>query len=462
MIKAFLRAKYKEDGRLLWNGIIIAIIILAFLARGEAAAGLAVLIAGIYFGAWFVSSFHVRCNIDMLLSGCGCYQKQKPTLYIAGTLRHNLPLGLAVFTYISLACGKVNCLCLFYTLTVYLFANGVGMLAGVYIKKTAGGLLICSVASAVNFVKILTLEQTLRFFSPVVQIGNLKVFQWWNLLSLIVMAAVMYGWVLAFSWKWKRYLTAGIGLLCMAVIIFADITVTGANNKVPMDYEAYARKTLEYVNQWNVKCGFTQYENIVIYKSVYYPWMPSDYKAPIYIRDQTIYMNCFTESLCNLEDREIITRAVNSLLKPKPGAQNVMASFYQQWLLREEQNVYRYLESAQIEQAGRVYNPFYKLAAEVLIYEPERYGEMYLLAGECDTREEVIERWEKNNDSFVQEGCSSKSLFYSGTVCCEFDVYCDTFSAGSYFLQNAYGRTGSLCTEHCFNASVFAVYEIWR
>ena len=398
MIKAFLRAKYKEDGRLLWNGIVIAVIILAFLVRSETSAGLAVLIAGIYFGAWFVSSFNARCNIEMVLSGCGCYQKQKPVLYIVGTLSHNLLLGLAVFAYISLAGGEINFLCLFYTLAVYLFANAVGILAGVYIKKTAGGLLICSVAATVNFIKILSLEQDLRFFSPVVQIGNLKVFQWWNLLCLTVIAVVIYGWVLASSWKWKKYLTAGIGFLCMAVVIFADIAVTGANNKVPADYEAYVRKNLEYVNEWNAKCGFTEYEDIVIYKSVYYPWMSSDKKVPIYVRDQTIYMNCFTESLCSLEDREIIIRAVNSLLKPRSGAQNVMTSFYQQWLLGEEQNVYRYLEGAQIEQAGRIYNPFYMLAAEVLIYEPERYGELYLMAGECDTREEVIEMWEENND----------------------------------------------------------------
>ena len=110
----------------------------------------------------------------------------------------------------------------------------------------------------------------------------------------------------------------------MAVVIFADIAVTGANNKVPADYEAYVRENLEYVNEWNAKCGFTEYEDIVIYKSVYYPWMSSDKKVPIYVRDQTIYMNCFTESLCSLEDREIIIRAVNSLLKPRSGAQNVM------------------------------------------------------------------------------------------------------------------------------------------
>lgn len=390
MIKTFLKVKYTEDGKILWNGIVAVIIILAFMIRSETSMGLALLIAGIYFGAWLVSSFHTRYGIEIILSGCGYYHKEKAGLHIFGTLICNLPLGLAVLMYINLVNGKVSFLCFFYAFVVYLFANAVGLIVGMIVKNLISGLLICVLASLINFVKVLVLEQEVRFVSPVIQIGNLKVFQWWNQLVLLVIAIIIYTWIL-----FRKRGIVWTGFLCMAVIAFADVTVAKKVSKVPSDYEIYAHEALEYVNEWNNRCGFADYDNIVVYKSVYYPWMSNENKVPIYVRDDTLYMNCFTESLCNLDEREIVVRAVNSLLKPAPGAQNAMVSLYQQWLLGEEQDVYRYLESKQIEQAGRVYNPFYELAAEVLIYQPEKYGELYLLVGACETREEAVEVWRK-------------------------------------------------------------------
>lgn len=390
MIKTFLKVKYLEDGKMLWNGIVAVIIILAFLIRSEKSMGLALLLAGIYFGAWFVSSFNTRYGVEIILSGCGYYHKEKARLCIRGTLSYNLPLGLAVLVYLNLANGKVSFLCFFYAFVLYLFANAIGLIAGILVKSLPGGLLICVLASLVNFLKLLVLEQELRFVSPVIQIGNLNIFQWWNLLVLLSIAIVIYTWII---FRKRRVIWAGI--LCVAAIAFTDVAVAGTNDRVPSDYEIYAREALEYVNQWNARCGFASYENIVVYKSVYYPWMSNEDKVPIYARDNTIYMNCFTESLCNMDKREIIVRAVNSLLKPDWGAQNAMASFYQQWLLDEEENVYKYLESEQIAQTGMVYNQFYGLAAEVLIYQPEKYGKLYSLVGEYDTREEVVEMWRK-------------------------------------------------------------------
>lgn len=393
MIKTFLKAKYAEDGKILWNVIAAVIIFLAFVVKNEASTGLALLIAGIYFGAWFVSSFNTRYGIEVILSGCGYYQKEKARLHILGTLCFNLPFGLAVLVYINLVNGKVSLLCFFYALVIYLFANAVGLIVGMLSKSTISGMLVCVLASLINFVKLLALEQNLRFLSPVNQIGNLNVFQWWNQLILLVTAVIIFTWT-AFR---KRIIIWG-GLLCMAGIVTADIAVAKTVDTLPADYELYAREALEYVNEWNDKCGFDSYENIVVYKSVYYPWMSNDNKVPIYVRDNTIYMNCFTESMCNLDESEIINRAVSSLLKPDPGAQMAMASLYRQWLLGEEQSVRMYLESEQTAQAGRVYNPFYALAAEVLIYEPERYGELYLLTGIYETREEVMEVWGKAYD----------------------------------------------------------------
>lgn len=393
MIKTFLKAKYTEDGKILWSGIAAVIIILAFGVRSETPMGLALLIAGIYFGAWFVSSFNTRYGIEVILSGCGHYQKEKARLHILGTLCFNLPFGLAVLVYINLANGKVSLLCIFYASVIYLFANAVGMIVGMLSKSMISGMLVCVLASLINFVKLLALEQNLRFLSPVNQIGNLNVFQWWNQLILLVTAVIIFIWT-AFR---KRIIIWG-GLLCIAGIVTADIAAAKTVDTVPVDYELYARKALEYVNEWNGKCGFDSYENIVVYKSVYYPWMSSENKVPIYVRGNTIYMNCFTESMCNLDESEIINRAVSSLLKPDPGAQNAMASLYRQWLSGEEQDVYMYLESEQTAQAGRVYNPFYGLAAEVLIYEHERYGELYRMTGTYETREEVMEVWGKAYD----------------------------------------------------------------
>ena len=393
MIKTFLNAKYAEDGKILWSGIMAAVIILSFAVRSEASMGLALLIAGIYFGAWFVSSFNTRYGIEVILSGCGHYQKEKARLHILGTLCYNLPFGLAVLVYINLANGNVSLPCFFYAFVIYLFANALGLIVGMLAKSMISGMLICVLASLVNFVKLLALEQNLRFVSPVNQIGNLKVFQWWNQLILLVIAVIIYAWTV-----FRKRVIIFAGFLCMAAIVMADITVAKKVTSVPSDYEVYAREALEYVNEWNGRCGFDRYKNIVVYKSVYYPWMSSENKVPVYVRDNTIYMNCFTESMCNLDESEIITRAVYSLLDPDMGAQNAMASLYRQWLLGEEQSVCMYLESEQTDQADRVYNPFYALAAEVLIYEPERYGELYRMAGTYETREEVMEVWGKTYD----------------------------------------------------------------
>lgn len=393
MIKKFLKAKYAEDGMILWSGIVAVVVILAFVVRSEASMGLALLIAGLYFGAWFVSSFNTRYGIEVILSGCGHYQKEKARLHILGTLYYNLPFGLAVLVYINLANGKVSLLCFFYAFVIYLFATALGLIVGMLAKSMISGMLICVLISLINFVKLLALEQNLRFVSPVNQIGNLKVFQWWNQLVLLVIAVTIYTWT-----AFRKRVIIWAGLLCIAAIVATDITVARKVDTVPADYEIYAREALEYVNEWNGRCGFGRYENIVVYKSVYYPWMSNENKVPIYVRDNTIYMNCFTESMCDLNESEIITRAVYSLLDPDMGAQNAMASLYRQWLMGEKQSVSMYLESEQTEQAGRVYNQFYALAAEVLVYEPERYGELYQMTGAYDTREEVIEVWGKSYD----------------------------------------------------------------
>ena len=47
MIKKFLKAKYAEDGMILWSGIVAVVVILAFVVRSEASMGLALLIAGL-------------------------------------------------------------------------------------------------------------------------------------------------------------------------------------------------------------------------------------------------------------------------------------------------------------------------------------------------------------------------------------------------------------------------------
>jgi hypothetical protein len=393
MTRAFLKAKYLEEDRILWYCFEAAIVILAFAARQEASFGLALLVTGIYLGAWFSASFHARYGIEVLLSGCGFYRRKQAGLLILAGLVLNAPLGLAVLAYAALSNGSISVVCLLYAVILYLFANAFGLLIGSCVRKTVGGLALCTLASALNFLEVLVLEQELRFFSPVVQIGNLGRFQWWNLLVLLTAAAMIDLWSLS-----RKRAVILAGLLGIAAILLTDLALAKNERKVSPDYEAYASEAIGYVNGWNALCGFPSYGEIVIYKSVYYPWMPGKAKRPVYAEGDVLYMNCFTESLCSLDRREIILRAVASILKPKPGAQNAMAGLYQQWLLGRKQAVYEYLESSQIQRQGRIYDRFLGLAAEVLVYHPERYGELYELAGAYGTREEVTEAWGKMDE----------------------------------------------------------------
>ncbi len=371
-----------------WYLIRIPIIVLAFFLRGNEALGLALLIGVMIFDAYFTAVFDRRSGVEDILSGSGYYQRKKDSLHIVRSLLHNLFNGIITFAYICLSQRKVNVLSILYTLVLLVSVNAVTLFLAKYIKQQLVGLLLCTGLTLLNFVKVIILEEYLRYISPVIQIENMNRIQWWNLLVLFFISGGMY---MTLLWKKKTFLF--IGLFCSMIVAGTDIYLSQYASVLPDTYKNYVVTLLEQVNERNKECGFDGCEQIIVYKSVYYPWEPVSHKVFIYEKEDTLYANCFTESLCNMNEEEIIMRAVLSRLKPDSKMQNIMADLYMQQLLGNNEYVKSFLYEEQTKRYGAVVSKYYGFCAEILINEPERYGELYELSKMYSTPQEIINVW---------------------------------------------------------------------
>ena len=116
------------------------------------------------------------------------------------------------------------------------------------------------------------------------------------------------------------------------------------------------------------------------------------------VTGQGLYVNCFTESLCNMPEEEILMRAAYSLLKPESRLQEIMVELYIQQLLGNTEYVEQFLKDEQIKQYGAVVSPNYGFMADVLVGETENYGKLYKLVKEYNTVQEVPESWRDSDD----------------------------------------------------------------
>ncbi|MDL2301996.1 hypothetical protein LJC58_06550 [Lachnospiraceae bacterium OttesenSCG-928-D06] len=392
MVRTFLKTKFMEDGKLLWYSIEVFVIFLALVIREEEAYGLALLIAAIYFGGYFIASFNIRSGTETILQGSSFYRSKKNLLIIAGGLLDNLLLGVAVLLFINMVPGRNLWVTVLYAINIYCFSTAIGIFVGVLAKSQMSGFLLCTILSIINFTDFLFQEEYFRFTSPVVQIGNLARFQWWNQLTLLIISLTIF-FVLIYNKKivWVIFV--------IGIIIIGGVDVLLSRNiHTPPELPIIYRDILEEVNIQNREHGLPYYENIVVYKSVYYPWMSNSNKRPIYIEGDTLYVNCFTESLCNLEAEELIQRMILSIMKPHSIPQDSIAVLYFRYLIGDMEYVNSFLYEEQRMQYGEVVSFNYGLYAEVLVNSPKRYGELYALAQSYNTNQEILDAWNDEVD----------------------------------------------------------------
>lgn len=390
-VRLFLKMEYQEDGKLIWISIETVLLMLAFFLKEVPNYGLAILIGGMYLGAYIVSSFHNRTGAEALLLGNGCYQKKKGTLLVISCYFHNLFLEVGIFLYLIIL-FKLNFIVIFYGLVLCLFTNAVGMLVGSMVKNEVAGMGVCILISCLNFMKLLMQEEYLRFFSPIVQIGNMKILQWWNLFVLLTLALTISIFRIV---PVKRFALPGITVIFFVVAV--DIQFHTEIGSVPEEYETYAGDILNKINEMNVQCGLMEYDNIVIYKSVYYPWKSNRDKMVFYEKDGTLYMNCFTEYLCNLDEEEIVVRWGAAAMKPKTRLQMAIMDLYTEYFLGNIEYVAQFTSEQQMEAYGTIPSKNYGLAAEVLLNQKESYGELYRLSKEYEDDEKVLEIWKERS-----------------------------------------------------------------
>lgn len=382
MIREYLKSKLNENGKIISPLLIVLWIVLAFLLSGYETTGIALLIAGIIWSSFEIALFHKTNGIDEVLSGCGFYQQKKQYLLIQGTLICSAPFAFAVCLFLLVFCKGDLWMLTFYSLVVYLFANSLGLaLSGIPNQVLAYG--VCFLVSVINFPKLLFLEQSLRHISPVVPVGNLEMFQWWNVFTILVIACTIYAWMI-----WKKKFIFSIALLTIGIIFVMDISISKKDTAVSESYEHKILDTVDYVNTYQKSFGLEGFDTVEIRKSVYYPWMSNEAKVPVRVENQKLFVNCFTPSLCNLSEEDIISRIIRSQLKPQYGAQNVMVSMYMSWVLGDRERVETYLRSE---------NAFDALVSDVIVRHPEQFGALYALSEQWNTKEEIIEAWEKRD-----------------------------------------------------------------
>lgn len=391
-VRKFLKAEYWEDGKIIWLVVEIILMILVFFLKNNSNYGIAVLAAGMYFGAYIVASFHIRFGVETLLLGNSMYQRKKGMLFLNSCIFHNLLLEIAIFAYLLLT-FKISLVVIFYGIILCIFTNAIGMFIGFYIRNEIKGVAVCVFLVGINFLKIIVQEEYLRYFSPIVQIGNMKTLQWWNLLVLLIIAGMI---ITVMIYRERKFILVGIAAILLIVIV--DIQQHSKISSVPAEYETYAGDILNRINDFNKDCGMEQYDDIVIYKKVYYPWMSNQDKRVFYKKDDTLYMNCFTEYLCNLEEKEIVTRWSATALKPNTRLQMAMEDLYNEYFFGNIDYVEQFIYKNQIKSDGTIYSKNYALAADTLLTQKEAYGELYLLTKEYKDDEKVLKIWRERSN----------------------------------------------------------------
>lgn len=386
--KTFLKIKYKDDFGLLWLLSQAVLAVTAFIIRANSSMGLALFIGGMLLSAYFVSVFHERKGVDIILGGDCAYLKIKYKLMVSAALIENLLFGILIFIYIYFSVENINILSFLYTIILYLFVTAIGLLIGICCKNQKIAIMICSILIIVNFLKIIILEENLRYFSPVIQIANMNRFQWWNLFMLFLIAIISLLFILI---QRKGIIFLGV-ILALSIVLF-DVNYSESRYTLSDEYQVFSQNILNRVNERNRECGFSSYENIEVYKSIYYPWEPASEKMIIYVEQKTLYMNCFTESLCNMKEKEIVARAVYSLLDPDSVQQRAIAELYIESLLGNSEYVNSFLYENQIRTHGDIVSKNYGLFAEVLVNQPENLSKLYEFTKEYHSNEELLEAW---------------------------------------------------------------------
>lgn len=205
---------------------------------------------------------------------------------------------------------------------------------------------------------------------------------------LLLIAAVVLLFILI---RKKGMILSGVVL--GAAIILIDVGYSEKRYTLPEEYRVFSQNILNRVNESNRECGFPSYDNIVVYKSIYYPWEPARERMVIRTDETTLYMNCSTESLCNMEEEEIVTRAVYSLLDPDSRQQTAIAELYILNLLGNYDYVNSFLYENQLQMYGEIVSKNYGLYAEVVVNQPEKLAFLYELAKENYSSEELLEAW---------------------------------------------------------------------
>jgi hypothetical protein len=363
------------------------IVTLSFALSDNPSLGLSLLLGVMIMNSYFVAAFHERKGINSLLCGDNSYIKIKKNIVLLTTIFDQCILIILLFLYICQRAGRVDPLTLIYTMVVTSFMISVGMLVGVFCKNQKVALIICALLCTVNFLKVLFLEETLRFFSPVLQLANMDTLQWWNLATLGILAITLVCFIYH---NRKRVLVAGG--IAIAVIIAADVSLS-ERSLLPADYKQFASAILEDINIINRASGFDYYENIEVYKSIYYPWESATEKRVVYANNDTLFMNCFTESLCALEEQEITMRTVYSLLDPDTAQQRAIADLYIEHLLGNDDNITGFLAENQINEYGAVVSKNFALYAEILINHPEQLAKLYEVTKKYTTSDEIVRAW---------------------------------------------------------------------
>lgn len=385
VVNKVLWIKYKEDKLLFWNILEIGCIVVAFVIH-DGSFGLAILISCHMFDAYFTTSLNKKYGLDELLGGNVDYHIRRNRLLLGSALISNMPLGIVTFIYICSINRSMKFICVLYTLVILLVANAIASIVGIMVKTQVCGLFICTVIAVIQFIKLLVLEEYFRYFSLVVQIGNMRVIQWWNLLVLFLIAVTIYILLI-----YRKKIQLVLGSAFIIIIILLDIT--GDHGTLSEQYVKDCSETLHVVNRMNQLHGFPYFDDLIIYKSVYYPWQSSDRKQIITLQENSLYVNCFTESLCNMKQDELINRAIVSLLKPRTQVQYNMIELYIQKILGNDLYVNSFLYDEQMKEYGLIVSKYYGFYAEVLTNNPQRFGELYELSKTCDSPEKLQMEW---------------------------------------------------------------------
>lgn len=350
-------------------------------------------------------------EIDIVNSGYYFYRKHKGKHILIASLIPNV-IWLICLEVAALFREDKGIKFVIFIFLLWIYMTVIGNFIGTYVKNEVFGYALILLLLISFLSKFIIHEEYFRYISPMLLVINSHVNPF-NAIGIAILSVIGFLSIVQHRKKIKRYLF--ITMIAMFLVLaaseiyfslkteqkepihlaYAGITVD-YNNRLGDEYAVRIASMLLRSNEVLESYGFhIPADSIEIKYSIYFPWESSSEKIFFKREDNRHYLNCFTDSLRELSNQEIIMRYVNSIIKTDAPLQRAILLLLVEDVSSQvttganSPELVQYSWKHLIETYGSCVLPKYCAVAECMIKDPANLFHLFVEFGTIDELKEL-------------------------------------------------------------------------